>query len=135
MKKRHNRKSWNPYNSKWKAADAVKMKVGLKGDENILYLGASTGTTVSHLSGFTSCLIFGVEISPQMAIKLVRLSESKENVIPVFSDARDVNYLKEKVGKTKIDILFQDIPSRDQVEILTRNSELVDKDYKVFLIV
>lgn len=133
VNKRHNRKNWNPYNSKWKAAMECGMDVGLNGNENILYLGASTGTTVGHLSKITSGLIFGVEISAHMAIRLVNLAIERKNIIPVFSDARNVEYIENILEKTNIDILFQDIPSRDQVNILVKNSKLVDKNCKIFL--
>lgn len=132
-KKRHMGKAWNPYTSKWKAAMEVGADVGLNGNENILYLGASSGTTVGHLSELTKGLIFGVEISAHMAIKFVRLAIKRDNIVPLFSDARDVDYIREKLENYKMDILFQDITSRDQVDILVRNSELVDKNCKIFL--
>ena len=66
------------------------MKVSLGGNENILYLGASSGTTISHLAKRTNGLIFGVEKAFLMAIPLVRLSDRLDNLAPLFCDAHDV---------------------------------------------
>jgi len=73
--KKMEKRKWEAKTSKWKAALDVGMDVRLKGDENILYLGASSGTTVGHLSGKTKGTIYAVEKAYQMAIPLVRLSE------------------------------------------------------------
>ena len=123
---------WNPHHSKWKAALEKGMSVELKGDENILYLGASSGTTVSFLSELTKGKIFAVEKAPLMAIPLVKLAEERKNIVPLFFDARETEKTKEIIKNTKINILFQDIPSKDQIKILTSNAELVDKDCKIF---
>lgn len=123
--------NWNPYTSKWKAAQEKGLDVPIKGKDNILYLGASSGTTISHISKLTEGIIFGVENSPQMAIGLVRLAEKNKNIAPVFSDARDTDYIKKEISKKKINILFQDIPSIDQVEILANASKLIDKECKI----
>jgi len=130
---RKTKSEWNPYSSKWKAALKKKLNVDLSGDENILYLGASSGTTVGQISKLTKGIIFAVENSPQMAIRLVRLSEKNKNIAPIFSDARNIEYLKKVMFDIKIDILFQDIPSIDQIKILERASALIDKKCKIFL--
>ncbi len=124
---------WDPNHSKWKAALEKGMSVKLNGDENILYLGASSGTTVSFLSGLTTGTIFAVEKAPLMAIHLVKLAEERKNIFPVFIDARDIEKTKEIIKDTKINILFQDIPSKDQIQILKSNAKLIDKDCKLFL--
>ena len=66
-----------------------------------------------------------------MAIPLVRLSEKRDNIVPLVCDAGDIDYLEEKIGEEKIDTLFCDIPSGNQVDILIKASELVDKDCKI----
>lgn len=124
---------WDPNTSKWKAAEILGMDVKLNGNENILYLGASSGTTVGQLSKLTTGLIFAVEKSYNMAIPLIRLSEERKNIVPLFVDAHDTEYIKSKIQNYKINILFQDIPSLDQAEIISSNSKLVDSDCKVLL--
>ena len=123
--------NWNPYRSKWKAALEKGINIIPKQTDNILYLGASSGTTISYISKLTKGIIFGVENSPQMAISLVKLSEKRDNISPIFSDARNTEFIKKATFGKKINILFQDIPSRDQVEILTNASNLIDKDCKI----
>ncbi len=124
---------WDPNTSKWKAALEIGMDVKLKGTENILYLGASSGTTVGQLSKLTTGYIFAVEKSSNMAIPLIRLAEQRNNIVPLFVDAHDIEYIKSKIKDFKIDILFQDIPSMDQVEIILANSTLVEKKCKILL--
>lgn len=125
-------REWNPFRSKWKAALEKNLDVSINPNDNILYLGASSGTTVSHISKLTSGIIFAVENSPQMAIRLVKLAESSNNIAPIFSDARDIEFIKKSIYNKQINILFQDIPSLDQINILIKNSTLVNKDCKIF---
>lgn len=125
-------KIWDPNHSKWKAALEKGAPIGLKGSENILYLGASSGTTVSFLSDQTSGKIFAVEKSPLMAIPLVKISEERKNIFPIFSDARDIEKISKKLENNKIDILFQDIPTIDQVRIIKEASKLVGKECKIY---
>jgi fibrillarin-like pre-rRNA processing protein len=127
-------KDWIPKTSKWKAAIDEELDVSLKGEENILYLGASSGTTVEQVSQRTKGIIFAVEKAYQMTIPLIRLAEKKENIIPIYADARNIDFLKEKIKKEKINILFQDIPSLDQVDILKKASTLVDKDCRIYFV-
>ncbi len=125
------KRKWEAKTSKWKAALEKGMDVSLKGNENIFYLGASSGTTVGHLSERTKGTIYAVEKAFMMAIPLVKLAQKRENIMPLFCDARDTNYMKEKIDCATINILFCDIPSSDQVDILIRASSLVGKDCKI----
>ena len=127
-----NPNEWSPFKSKWKAALEKGLNVMPKENDYILYLGASAGTTVNHISFLTKGLIFAVENSPQMATSLVKLSEKKKNIAPIFSDARDIGFIKRALFNQKIDVLFQDIPSTDQVNILIGASQLVKKECKIF---
>src|SRR3989338_7177595 len=71
---------WEPKTSKLAAALHKGMKdTYLKEADKILYLGASTGTTVSHLSDIVGNkgIIFAVEISPTTCRQLVFLAEER----------------------------------------------------------
>ncbi|MEK6913249.1 MAG: fibrillarin-like rRNA/tRNA 2'-O-methyltransferase [Nanoarchaeota archaeon] len=125
------KENWNPHKSKWKAALEKGLDIKPKENDNILYLGASSGTTVSQISKLTQGIIFAVENSPDMAIELVKLAEKNRNIAPIFSDARNTEYVKKSMFGKEINILFQDIPSTDQVKILIRNSELISKEGKI----
>jgi fibrillarin-like rRNA methylase len=122
---------WNPNKSKWKAALQKGLDIEPNENDNILYLGASSGTTVGQISKLTKGIVFAVENSPDMAIELVKLAEKNKNIAPIFSDARDVDYVKKSLFGKSINILFQDIPSTDQVEILANASNLIDKKGKI----
>lgn len=119
---------WDPYKSKWKAALEKGLDINLKDNDNVLYLGASSGTTVRQVSKLTKGIIFAVENSPEMAIELIKLAESTTNIAPIFCDARDVSFIKRSLFDKKINVLFQDIPCTDQVEMLVHASELVEKE-------
>lgn len=70
---------WNPRRSKLAAAllNGLEM-LDLNNDSKVLYLGASTGTTVSHISDICDeGLIYAVEFSPVSMKKLVRLSQKE----------------------------------------------------------
>lgn len=133
MYKPKKKSTWDPYKSKWKAALEKGLIPKLNGNENILYLGASSGTTVSHLSKQTKGTILAVEKAPLMAIPLIKLSEKSSNIAPIFADALETEYIENHMFEIKPQILFQDIPSRDQIEILTKASQLVNKDCKIYL--
>ena len=55
----------------------------------VLYLGAASGTTVSHVSDIVGPhgIIYAVEFSPRVPRKLLQLSETRTNVFPIVSDA------------------------------------------------
>ena len=126
-------REWDPYRSKLAGA----IKKGLKHfpckeESKVLYLGASTGTTVSHLSDIIrKGIIFAVEISPRMMQSLLRLAEKRENIIPILADARKAESYRE-VGE--VEVIYQDIAQRDQVEILIKNAELYLKENGVALL-
>jgi fibrillarin-like pre-rRNA processing protein len=115
---------WNPYRSKLCAA----LKNGLKTfpfkkGSKILYLGASTGTTVSHVSDILgkSGEIYAVEIAPRAMKSLLKVAEDRENIIPIHGDARKPQDY-EDVGK--VEIIYQDVAQPDQDEILLKNARM-----------
>ncbi len=116
-------RTWNPYRSKLSAA----IKKGLKTfpfgkASTVLYLGASTGTTVSHLSDImTEGEIYAVEIAPQAARMLMDNTEGRENVIPIHGDARKYREYEE-IGK--VDVIYQDVAQPDQDDILIDNAKM-----------
>lgn len=115
---------WDPFRSKLCGA----MKKGLKSfpfqpGAKVLYLGASTGTTISHLSDILgpSGEIFAVEIAPQCMKPLLALSERRQNIIPIHADARQPQEYAE-VGQ--VDAIYQDVAQPDQDDILIKNAKM-----------
>jgi len=113
-------RSWNPYRSKLAAALLKGLSVNLSADAHVLYLGAATGTTVSHLSDMiTSGVIYAVESSPVAIINLLKVAEKRQNIIPILSDANHPERYQQMVSS--VDLVYQDISQRNQADIFTRN--------------
>ncbi|OLS28322.1 MAG: Fibrillarin-like rRNA/tRNA 2'-O-methyltransferase [Candidatus Heimdallarchaeota archaeon LC_2] len=106
----------------------------LKSGTNVLYLGASSGTTVSHVSDIVgeSGLVFAVEFAPRMARDLMRLAEKRENIIPIVADARNPSNYSHIVHG--VDFLFCDVAQPNQSELFVKNAEAFLKSDGVGLI-
>ena len=117
---------WEPIRSKLAAA----MHLGLENfyfkDSKILYLGAATGTTVSHVADIAK-VVWAVEISPISMSSLVSLAEKRENIIPILEDARYPERYSLFVERPQV--IYQDISQRDQVRIFVKNMEHFSPDY------
>lgn len=95
----------------------------LSGDETILYLGAASGTTVSHLSDLLpQGRLVAVEVSPRPFRDLLGLAASRPNVLPVLSDAHTPEAYAALLDRPA-DVVIQDIAQRDQADIFRRNLE------------
>ncbi|MCE7697563.1 MAG: fibrillarin-like rRNA/tRNA 2'-O-methyltransferase, partial [Methanobacterium paludis] len=77
---------WDPRRSKLAAAILNGMETfPFNEGSNILYLGASAGTTPSHISDIIkNGLVYSVEFSPRMVRDLVELCRIRENMIPLL---------------------------------------------------
>ncbi len=120
-------REWVPGRSKAGAAVMNGIDLGVEKDSDVLYLGAASGTTVSHFSDILEeGFVLGVEYSDTVIRQLVELAEDRENIAPVLGDARKPEEYEEMVGK--VDIVFQDISQRDQPEIFLKNCRKFLKD-------
>jgi fibrillarin-like pre-rRNA processing protein len=113
---------WDPFRSKL-AALLLKSKgrgLRLKRDAKVLYLGAATGTTVSHVSDIVvDGLVYAVEFSPRSMRDLIRLCERRKNIIPILADAARPEAYAALVEP--VDLVYQDIAQRNQAEIASLN--------------
>lgn len=124
---------WNPNRSKAGAAVKKGLELGLEKDSEVLYLGAASGTTVSHFSDVvTEGFVFGVEYSDTVIRDLVHVAESRENIAPILGNARNPEEYGDLVEE--VDVVFQDISQKDQPEIFIRNAEKYLKDDGVALL-
>jgi len=115
-------RSWNPYRSKLAAGVLNGLKFEIKSTDSVLYLGAATGTTVSHISDIIKKgTIYAVENSPITLKKLLKICEKRKNIIPIFEDANHPNRFSLIVPK--VDFLYQDISQRNQSEIFIKNAK------------
>lgn len=119
---------WNPRRSKLAAALLNGLETfPFQDNSKILYLGASTGTTPSHISDISrDGLIYCVEFSPRVMRKLVDLSQTRLNLIPILDDAsKPRNYLH---LVEKVDMVYSDVAQPNQTNIFMDNMRLFLKD-------
>lgn len=116
-------RQWIPHRSKLAALAAKDAKTPwIDPQRDVLYLGASSGTTVSHVSDVLAkgSRVFAVEFSPRSTRDLLWNTEPRDNVVPILDDAgrpeRYAAYLDRHVGT-----LVQDVAQRHQVDIFMRN--------------
>jgi len=115
-------RSWNPYRSKLAAAILKGLNFSIKTDFKILYLGAATGTTVSHLSDvIKNGLIYSIESSPIAMHELLKVSEKRTNIIPILEDANHPD--RYSIFVSQVDLVYQDISQRNQAEIFIANAK------------
>jgi len=154
---------WNPFRSKLAAAilggvDQIHMPPGCK----VLYLGAASGTTVSHVSDvvgpvsnqivfwlviklslvycklmllFLSLkegLVYAVEFSHRSGRDLLNVAKKRTNIIPIIEDARHPHKYRMLVGM--VDCVFADVAQPDQARIVALNSQYFLKNGGHFVI-
>jgi len=129
-------RTWDPFRSKLAAAILKGMPDDvIKEGDRVLYLGASTGTTASHISDIVGPggLVIGVEFAPRVAREFVeRVARERKNVIPFVADARDPS----KYSIAEVDVVYCDIAQPDQTEIaITNCSRLLRKSGRLLLAV
>lgn len=128
---------WDPFRSK--LAGALKKglrKLPITNGTKVLYLGASTGTTVSHISdiiGFSG-IVFAVEPAVRVARELIEnVASKRRNVVPIVEDARKPQSYFSVFGK--VDVVYCDIAQPDQTDIAIGNCRVYLKPRGVMLII
>ncbi|XP_071806572.1 rRNA 2'-O-methyltransferase fibrillarin-like isoform X2 [Asterias amurensis] len=128
-------RAWNPFRSKLAAAilggvDQIHMKPG----EKVLYLGAASGTTVSHVSDIVGPegLVYAVEFSHRSGRDLINVAKKRTNIIPIIEDARHPHKYRMLVGM--VDTIFADVAQPDQARIVAINAHSFLKNEGHFVI-
>ncbi|KAM0942027.1 putative fibrillarin, S-adenosyl-L-methionine-dependent methyltransferase [Dioscorea sansibarensis] len=107
---------WDPFQSKLAAAilDDV-YDLGIAPGNRVLYLGAASGVTVSHVSDIVGPMgvVYAVEFSDRKARDLINMARKRTNVIPVIEDARHPLKYQALVGV--VDVIISDISQPYQV--------------------
>ena len=117
---------WNPFRSKL----AASIMNGLKDfpfnkKSDVLYLGVSTGTTISHISDIVGQdgTIFGIEHAARVARDFLdRVASHRKNIVSIIQDARKPEEFF-SVYK-KVDVVYVDIAQPDQTDIAIENCKL-----------
>ena len=115
---------WNPFRSKLAASilagvDNIYIKPGSK----LLYLGAASGTSVSHCSDLVGPegAVYAVEFSHRSGRDLVNMAKQRPNVIPIIEDARHPQ--KYRMLVPMVDVVFADVAQPDQARIVGLNAQ------------
>lgn len=121
---------WDPFRSKLAAVIMNGLEIfPFKEKSKVLYLGVSTGTTISHISDIVGPggIIFGVEHSSRVARDFLdRVASYRKNIIPIMQDARQPQQYFSVFGK--VDIVYVDIAQPDQTEIAIANCKMYLKN-------
>lgn len=115
-------REWDIRRSKLAAAIAKEVtQIGMKEGDSILYLGCSTGTTVSHVSDIVGKdgFVFALDFAPRVMREMVFLSERRKNIAPILGDAKNPDSYASQVYE--VDCVFQDIAQKEQAEIFLKN--------------
>jgi rRNA 2'-O-methyltransferase fibrillarin len=99
-----------------------------------LYLGAASGTTVSHVSDIIGPegLVYAVEFSHRVGRDLVNMAKKRTNIIPIIHDARKPQDYRFLVGM--VDCVFADVAQPDQARIIAENCHMYLRNGGKFLI-
>lgn len=117
-------REWEPDRSKLGAAIVKKIsQLGMYPGSKVLYLGASTGTTPSHVSDVVGDdgFVYALDFAPRTTRNLVYLCEERANMTPIIADANQPRTFAHYV--TQVDCVFQDIAQRNQAEIFLKNCD------------
>lgn len=125
---------WNPRRSKLAATIMKGLTIfPFTKTSTVLYLGASAGTTPSHISDIcTNGKIYSVEFAPTMMREFLEVSENRENLLPLLEDAtHPINYqhLVESA-----DIIYSDVAQPQQTKLFLDNFKLFSKENTIGII-
>ena len=119
---------WNPRRSKL-AASIIKglHTFPFKRDSKVLYLGASAGTTPSHISDIcTDGRIYSVEFSPTMMRDFLDVSDKRKNLLPILGDATRPSTYQHLVEK--VDVIYSDVAQTTQTKLFLDNFKIFSRD-------
>ena len=115
-------REWIPWRSKLSAL-MKKMDRMIPFTDDVLYLGAAQGTTVSHISDILEDgMIHAVEFSEPAFRKLAQLARIRDNIYPILEDAFHPERFRAMVPP--VDILYQDVSQKEQLKLFLLNSKL-----------
>ena len=115
-------REFNPTRSKLAASIVKKISLmPIKKNETILYLGASHGYTSSYVSDIigNEGIVFCLDFAPRVVRDLYMICEERKNMIPILADANKPETYKDRISN--VNVIFQDIAQKNQVEILFKN--------------
>ena len=118
-------REWSLVKSKLAASLAKGIsQIGMKPGHVVLYLGAASGTTPSHVSDLLGKggIVFALDFAPRVVRDLALLSDRRSNMVPIMADAHLPQEYAHLVPA--VDVIYQDIAQRDQAEIFLKNCKI-----------
>ncbi|MFD1642079.1 fibrillarin-like rRNA/tRNA 2'-O-methyltransferase [Halohasta litorea] len=132
-----------PTDGEWRCWDAGRSKLGamletgmdvdLSGGESVLYLGAASGTTVSHVADFAGPT-YAIEFAPRPVRDLIGVAEDRSNLFPLLKDARKPETYAHIV-EADLDLLVQDVATRGQAAVAVNNAQFLADEGQLCLAV
>ena len=117
---------WDPFRSKLAAAILKGLEtVPIQPCHKVLYLGAASGTTASHVSDILgeNGYVYCVEFASRSIRELVNnVCVFRFNMAPILADARFPERYASLVGK--VDDIYCDIAQPEQAKIMADNADL-----------
>jgi fibrillarin-like pre-rRNA processing protein len=110
---------WDARRSKLGATIELGLDTGLAGGDAVLYLGAASGTTVSHVADFAGPT-YAVEFAARPARDLLDVAEARDRLFPLLKDARAPETYAHVVP-SGLDAVIQDVATRGQATVAVRN--------------
>ena len=130
-----------PTDGEWRCWDAGRSKLGamlesgmeidLADGDGVLYLGAASGTTVSHVADFAGPT-YAVEFAPRPMGDLLAVAEARGNLFPLLKDARKPDTYSHVV-ESDLDLLVQDVATRGQARVAVNNARFLGEDGQLLL--
>jgi fibrillarin-like pre-rRNA processing protein len=121
---------WDPYRSKLAAAILKGLEtVPIYPDQKVLYLGAASGTTASHISDIVGedGHVYCVEFASRSLRDLVNnVCAFRYNMSPILADAR----LPESYSRMvqRVDSVYCDVAQPEQARLLADNADMFLSD-------
>ena len=117
---------WDPFRSKLAGAILKKLKnLPIRPDSKVLYLGAASGTTASHVSDIVgkNGYVYCVEFAPRSIRDLIdNVCRFRGNMAPILADARFPSQYASMVEN--VDVIYCDIAQPEQAKILANNAKV-----------
>jgi len=118
-------RTWDYFRSKPAAAFKKGLNIfPLEKGMKVLYLGLAEGKTASFFSDIVGSdgIIYGVELSERSLREVVPVCWRRGNMVPILADARRTELYENNI-LDKVDCIYTDVASPDQVAITIRNSQ------------
>jgi fibrillarin-like pre-rRNA processing protein len=106
------------------------VETGLDAGSTVLYLGAASGTTVSHVADFAGPT-YAVEFAPRPMRDLLDVAADRENLFPLLKDARNPERYAHVVEP--VDVIVQDVAIRGQADVALANRQFLKEAGRLVL--